>query len=215
MSKKNKQQDKTEQLTMEGNNIDATELSTVEDNQADATEQSTVGDNNIDTTELSTKDDNQVDVTGNVITVVGLSTSNSAPVSSATDLFKVISTGKGKKLSPKTENHVFYELAINDDDKALYLRLSGNEGGGLHSKKWITVQSILELLDKQTERDFKSTAFRDLGLGGSSNNAGFLAAVLRSDDLGLISASDKSVFLHVLSADYLKNKADLLKLVTS
>jgi len=46
----------------------------------------------------------------------------------------IVLSGKGKKLSPKTDSHVFFDLAKNDEDGELYLRLSSNEGGGLHSK---------------------------------------------------------------------------------
>jgi hypothetical protein len=54
----------------------------------------------------------------------------------------IVLSGKGRKLTPKTENHVFYEVVKHDEDNRLYLRLSGNEGGGLHSKEWILLQSV-------------------------------------------------------------------------
>ncbi|MDV5170988.1 hypothetical protein [Photobacterium rosenbergii] len=126
---------------------------------------------------------------------------------------KVVLSGKGKKLSPKTQNHVFFEVAINKGDDRLYLRLSRNEGGGLHSKRWLLVDDVIVVLDQQKPKvPFKSVALRDLYGGGSANNAGFLAAALRSKDLGLIQASDKSPFLHVLNPDYEAAKAKLLAL---
>ena len=48
--------------------------------------------------------------------------------------------------------------------------------------------------------------------GASSNNAGFLAGALRADDIGLITQSGTSVFLHVLAANYEAQKAKLLAL---
>jgi hypothetical protein len=130
-------------------------------------------------------------------------------------IFNVVLEGKGKKLSPKTKNHVFFEVAVNEDDNELYLRLSNNEGGGLHSKEWIKVDAVFELLDQQDNRPFKSTVFKSVFKGASANNAAFLAASVRAEGLGLIGPSEKSVFLHVVVADYAEHKARLQALAPS
>ncbi|ETX22149.1 hypothetical protein [Vibrio parahaemolyticus] len=123
----------------------------------------------------------------------------------------IVLDGKAKKLSPKTENHVFYEVSEHDDLKALYIRLSGNEGGGLHSKEWIALEDIFTVLNEQTDKPFKSTIFKSVFKGGSANNAGFLAACCRG--LDLIIPTEKSVFLHVLAPDYEQRRDELLSLV--
>ena len=123
----------------------------------------------------------------------------------------VVLEGKAKKLSPKTRNHVFYELSVHDDLNALFLRLSGNEGGGLHSKEWVAFEDIVAVLNEQDEKPFKSTVFKSVFKGGSANNAGFMAAALRG--LLLILPSEKSVFLHVLAPDYEQRRDELLSLV--
>lgn len=124
----------------------------------------------------------------------------------------IVLSGKGKKLSPKTTNHVFFDVADHDEEGELYIRLSGNEGGGLHSKEWINLSTLITILDEQVDKPFKSTALKPAFKGASANNAGFLAGVLRSDDIGLIAQSGTSVFLHVLAADYEDKKAKLLAL---
>ena len=124
----------------------------------------------------------------------------------------IVLSGKGKKLSPKTDNHVFFDLAKHDEDGELYLRLSGNEGGGLHSKEWVLLQPIIKILQEQGEKPFKSTVLKSVFTSSSANNSGFLAGILRSNDIGLITQSGKSVFLHVLAADYEEKKAKLLQL---
>lgn len=121
--------------------------------------------------------------------------------------------GKALKLSKKTKNYVFFQLGQKQDELKLYLRMSGNEGGGLHSKKWIDVEAMLELLNEQKDKANKSTLLKPLFKGGSANNCGFLAAVLRCDEIGLLTQSEKSVFVHRLSDDYDKNKEKLLGLV--
>jgi len=124
----------------------------------------------------------------------------------------IVLKGDGLKLSPKTKNRVFYEISANTEDKKLYLRLISNEGGGLHSKEWLKVEDIINLLDKQGDRSFKSTVFKTVFKGLSANNAAFLAAALRADDIKIIIPSEKSVFLHALPSDYEARKARLLAL---
>ena len=124
----------------------------------------------------------------------------------------IVLSGKGKKLSPKTTNHVFFDIAEHDEEGELYIRLSSNEGGGLHSKEWINLSKLFAILDEQVDKPFKSTALKPAFKGASANNAGFLACVLRSPDIGLITQSGTSVFLHVLTDDYKEKKAKLLAL---
>lgn len=123
----------------------------------------------------------------------------------------IVEHGKALKLSPKTQNHVFFQLAVNDGG-SLHIRLSGNEGGGLHSKEWVSVQAVLDLLDSMAGLTIKSTILKAVFKGGSANNVAFLAAVLRSAEIGLLSQSEKSVFIHQLSTDYDERKAALVKL---
>ncbi|KOY32046.1 hypothetical protein [Vibrio parahaemolyticus] len=123
----------------------------------------------------------------------------------------IVREGKAKKLSPKTDNHVFYEIAIHDEENELYIRMSGNEGGGLHSKEWIPLKDITAVLDVQGDKPFKSSVMRCVFSGQSAINAGFTCGVCRG--LGLIIQSEKSVFLHVLAPDYEQRRDELLSLV--
>ncbi|EPE5850758.1 hypothetical protein [Vibrio vulnificus] len=125
----------------------------------------------------------------------------------------IVREGKAKKLSPKTENHVFYEIALHDEKTELYIRMSGNEGGGLHSKEWIPLKDITAVLDMQGDKPFKSSVMKCVFSGQSANNAGFMAACCRG--LGLIIQSEKSVFLHVLAPDYVTIREEILSLVDS
>ncbi len=123
----------------------------------------------------------------------------------------VVLEGKAKKLSPKTQNHVFYEIALHDEENELHIRMSGNEGGGLHSKEWIPLKDITAVLDVQGDKPFKSSVLKCVFSGQSANNAGFMAACCRG--LDLIIQSEKSVFLHVLAPDYEQRRDELLSLV--
>ncbi|EOB3574477.1 hypothetical protein ACHELY_003673 [Vibrio vulnificus] len=123
----------------------------------------------------------------------------------------VVREGKARKLSPKTENHLFYEIAIHQGEKELYIRISGNQGGGLYCRNWIPLKDIIAVLDVQGDKPFKSSVLKCVFSGQSANNAGFMAACCRG--LGLIIQSEKSVFLHVLAPDYEQRRDELLSLV--
>ncbi|MDW1499956.1 hypothetical protein WL049_19145 [Vibrio alginolyticus] len=125
----------------------------------------------------------------------------------------IVREGKAKKLSPKTENHVFYQIALHNKENELYIRMSGNEGGGLHSKEWIPLKDITAVLDVQGDKPFKSSVMKCVFSGQSANNAGFMAAFCRG--LGLIIQSEKSVFLHVIAPDYVTIREEILSLVNS
>ncbi|GIU31546.1 hypothetical protein [Shewanella sp. MBTL60-007] len=144
---------------------------------------------------------------------------NEQPTSTETEIAPInhfshiVLEGKAKKLSPKTTNHVFYEIALHYEDNQLYLRLSGSEGGGLHSKEWIKLEDIFTVLDEQSDKPFKSTVIKSVFKGGSANNAGFMAACLRG--LLLINPTEKSVFLHALAPEYAQRRDELRSLVTA
>ena len=197
MSRKTNNTNKTTDVKAEDNNLDTTVV---------------VDDTNVDNTSVELTNEQVSDVPTDKV-VEDKPTSKKALAEDKHDHFSnIVLSGKGKKLSPKTTNHVFFDVAEHDEEGELYIRLSGNEGGGLHSKEWINLSKLFAILDEQVDKPFKSTALNPAFKGASANNAGFLAGVLRSDDIGLIIQSGTSVFLHVLAADYEDKKAKLLAL---
>ena len=86
----------------------------------------------------------------------------------------LIDKGVAAKLSPKSTGAVFFQLAVRDEDNSLHLRISGNEGGGLHSKEWVSVTAIIEALTPLKDQTFKSSVFKKVMVGKSSNNVSFL-----------------------------------------
>ncbi|OOE78673.1 hypothetical protein BZG73_15835 [Salinivibrio siamensis] len=122
---------------------------------------------------------------------------------------QVLREGKARKLSPKSTNHVFYQIGREQVDGELYVRLIGNEGGGMHSKEWVSLNNVLDIITTQ-EKPFKSSCLKGVFQSGSANNAVFLAACIRG--MGLTIQSDKSVFLHVLAPDFDIQRDELLSL---
>ncbi len=123
----------------------------------------------------------------------------------------IIENGTADKLRPKSKGKIYFQLARNQDDKANYLRITGNDGGGLHSREWVALDKVITTLSGQAGHPFKSSALKDCMVGKSANNASFLAAILRSSDINLIKPSEKSTFHHVLADDFEQQAASLQK----
>ena len=123
----------------------------------------------------------------------------------------LIERGIAEKLSPKSVGKVYFQLSRDMKEKKNYLRIDSNDGGGLHSREWIPLESIVSILAGQAGHPFKSTCLKSCMTGKSANNASFLAAILRSPEISLIKASEKSIFHHLLVDDFEKLSTALLK----
>lgn len=127
--------------------------------------------------------------------------------------YKTLLVGMAPKLSPKSAGLIGYEVALNEDDKCQYLRLTSNDSGGLFSKEWVSLVDIYMLLEGLAgKKPFKSSTFKTVIKGGSANNVSFLSAVLRSEGIALIVQSNRSQFLHVVHTDWTKHRDDLSQL---
>lgn len=115
-----------------------------------------------------------------------------------------------EKLSTRSEGLIFYAIGRHEDTGELFLKITGNQGGGLHSKEWIALSAIDDVLRSlPADKPFKSSVMKRLFKGGSANNAGFLSAILRSDGLKLIQKADGNPMLHELVPDYLERWGSL------
>jgi len=111
--------------------------------------------------------------------------------------FKVIRKGSAPKLRDETQL-VQYELGHVEGK--LSLRITSNDKDGLFSNEAIPVSKITECLAKQAKgADFTSRVLHPAFTKKSSNNAGFLAAILRAEKV-LTTVKDK-LFLHELAID--------------
>ncbi|CAE6923840.1 MULTISPECIES: hypothetical protein [Vibrio] len=125
---------------------------------------------------------------------------------------QIVLSGAAPKLAGNGK--VLYEVALHNEEKQLYFRITGQEGGaGLHSKEWLSVTAMLELIEAQKDKPWKSSLYKQIFSGGSANNHSFCSVIIR--DLGLASKTDSSRYLHVLSTDFEEKKSALLALAKS
>ncbi|HDY8065955.1 hypothetical protein LO82_12550 [Vibrio vulnificus] len=138
---------------------------------------------------------------------------DTSKITSVDDPFStILKTGEALKLGAKSQGTVLYEIAQNSEDNQLYFRISGQSGGaGLHSKQWIQLSRLLDLIESQGDKPWKSQVYKSLYSSGSANNQGFCAAIARG--LNLATKAESSIYLHIKSKDYDEQKADLLALV--
>jgi hypothetical protein len=123
----------------------------------------------------------------------------------------LIEKGEAGKLSPKSSGKIYFELVRQHTDNLNYLRITGNDGGGLHSREWISIEKVINALKTQEGHPFKSSILKTCMVGKSANNVSFLAAILRSTDIKLIKQSPTNTFSHLLVDDFDKQSAALLK----
>lgn len=131
--------------------------------------------------------------------------------STETEFQIIIEQGTADKLSPKSTGKIYFQLARHQDDQTNYLRITGNDGGGLHSREWIALDKVIATLSGQAGHPFKSSVLKTCMVGKSANNVSFLAAILRSGDIKLLKPSEKSLFHHVLVDDFEQQAASLQK----
>lgn len=114
----------------------------------------------------------------------------------------ILASGVATLLSPGSTTTVGYEVGHVPEQAELLFRLTGSSGGGLCSKEWFGLAQVIDLLnEQQPDKPFTSGLFKIIwNFKGSSNNAGFLAAVLRH--LDLTKAAPEVRFGHLITGKH-------------
>ena len=92
----------------------------------------------------------------------------------------ILKTAKCPTLSGKST--LTYHLGKSSSDE-LFVKVSANTGGGFFNEEWISLESIREALEKQTEETITAVALYPLFRGKSVNTPAFLLAVLIQEGL--------------------------------
>jgi hypothetical protein len=130
--------------------------------------------------------------------------------SDSVTISKILMTAKAPKLNPKSGGFIHFEIFVIN--KVLSLKMTANDGGGLHSREDIEVNKLLAALDeiKSPSTHFNSAIFNTLFSSGSANNGSFMASIAR--ELSLIAAVPTKMYSHQLSINYVESKKKLLAL---
>ncbi|CNF78980.1 hypothetical protein ACULTK_002860 [Yersinia enterocolitica] len=135
----------------------------------------------------------------------------SPPVTLKNDYTRLL-TGEAEKINPHATGMLHWELAADIKSGERWLRITANDSGGLFSREWVALSAIRTLLKEVEKTDFHSTVLRPLFSSASRNNAGFLAAILRSSDICLTEETTGQVFSHRCYTDWEKRIDKLMQL---
>lgn len=129
-------------------------------------------------------------------------------MSNPTSLY-LLRTDSTPKIGQRANGHVHYQVLADTDRQQLFIRLTANDGGGYFSRELVSFASIQHAIANQdASTPFPSKQFRDVFRGKSSNNAGFLACVLRAE--GLLSGVPDKTHQHLLAGDWSAWETSLL-----
>jgi hypothetical protein len=97
-------------------------------------------------------------------------------------ILKIANCGK---VTLPDDHTLTYNIGYDTADKTLLVRLTDNDTGGLFSNEWIILDDIVTTIEKRPTPDtsFNAKIFTSLYKSQSANNAGFLAAGLKAENI--------------------------------
>lgn len=121
----------------------------------------------------------------------------------------LLKSAKAMKLGKHAEGGIHYQILTDNQRHDLSLKIVGNEGGGYFSKEVVAFGNVEACLAAHPQdQPFPSKLLQTAFAGRSSNNAGFLVAILRAE--GLLALAPDTEGRHVISGDWAAWKASVL-----
>jgi hypothetical protein len=114
----------------------------------------------------------------------------------------LLKTANADKLGKNSAGGIAYRVLADTDRKNLYITITGNDGGGYFSREIVPFSQVEKCLTDFADADkaFPSKLFKTAFVGRSSNNAGFLAAILRSE--GLLAQAPDAETQHIRAGNW-------------
>lgn len=129
-------------------------------------------------------------------------------ITSLTLQYIPLKTATAAKLGKDTNAGIGYKISCNPGRTTLYFSITDNSSGGCFSNEYLCTDRIREILQNLDQPAFPSKALKTAFVGKSSNNAGFLAAILHAE--GLLARAPVNEAKHVLAGDWNDWKTALL-----
>jgi hypothetical protein len=120
------------------------------------------------------------------------------PVPNDTPDMEIVKTIECSKLGKKAIGSLGYQVGFVKANNSLHVRIVSNESGGYFSKEWVPIDAVKSCLTPEIRagNTFSATALKPAYISRSQNNAGFLAAALKSEGF-FRGVADKSNLLQV------------------
>jgi hypothetical protein len=124
---------------------------------------------------------------------------NEAPAASGPH-YVSLKNATAPKLGKHADGTISYQMACDIGRTELFLAITHNSSGGYFSREYVPVARIEELLANLDQSGFPSKVLKAAFTGKSSNNPGFLAAILHAE--GLLSRAAGSETKHVCTGGW-------------
>jgi hypothetical protein len=121
----------------------------------------------------------------------------------------LLKTASAPKLGKNSEGKIHYQILTTEARVEPAIQIVSNDGGGYYSKELVAFHKIDDCVRTVPESEaFPSKTFQAAYTGRSSNNAGFLAAILRAE--GLLALAPDTEGRHIIADDWSKWQSALL-----
>jgi hypothetical protein len=113
----------------------------------------------------------------------------------------LLKTATAPKLGKNSEGKIHYQILTAEARVEPAIQIVSNDGGGYYSKELVPFHKIEDCVNTLPKGEaFPSKSLQAAYTGRSSNNAGFLAAILRSE--GLLALAPDTEGRHIVAGDW-------------
>ena len=116
--------------------------------------------------------------------------------------YHLLKSDHAPKLGPRSTGGISYVVLADEARQHLYLQITGNDGGGYWSREIVALPNIERCLPEKADEAFPAKRLASAFTGRSSNNGGFLAAVLHHEGLLALADGKDQRAAHVLAGDW-------------
>lgn len=113
----------------------------------------------------------------------------------------LLKSSSAKKIGKQSEGVIGYQILGDVERHSLHIVITTNANGGYFSREIVPFNKVKDCLNSRVQdKPFPSKLFREAFVGRSSNNAGFLAAILHAE--GLLATAPDTETQHIVGDDW-------------
>jgi hypothetical protein len=136
-------------------------------------------------------------------------TSATSATTATAQTYWLLKAAQARKLGKQAKGSIGYQLLTDDTRRDVSLIIVSNDSGGYFSRETVQMVQVQACIDALKQgQPFPSKQLQAAFKGRSSNNAGFLAAILRQENL--LALAPETEGQHVMCGDWPAWKAALL-----
>jgi hypothetical protein len=129
---------------------------------------------------------------------------------SITAPYLLLKTAVAPKLGQRSEGGITFLVLADSEHQQLFISITGNAGGGYFSREIVPLAAVERCLPADKTMPITAKSFINSFVGKSSNNPGFMAAILRSE--GLLGPHPDKPHQHLMTDNWPTWKAAQLAL---